>query len=86
MEGKKEEKKERIMPSLAATTSALARKPCVRMHFVRTNFLLPIELLLGTCIQESTIICMPITTCIKQHMTAVRLGLFCHGIVLEILL
>ena len=26
------------MPSLVATTSALARKTCVRMHFVRTNY------------------------------------------------
>ena len=25
------------MPSLVATTSALARKPCVRTHYVRTN-------------------------------------------------
>ena len=31
------EKEERIMPSLVATTSALARKPCVRTHYVRTN-------------------------------------------------
>ena len=26
------------MPSLVATTSALARKPCVSTHYVRTNF------------------------------------------------
>ena len=25
------------MPSLVATTSALARKTCVRTHFIRTN-------------------------------------------------
>ena len=37
MEGKKKEEKERIMPSLVATTSALARKPCVSTHYVRTN-------------------------------------------------
>ena len=27
------------MPSLVATTSALARKPCVSTHYVRTNIL-----------------------------------------------
>ena len=35
VEGKKEEGK--IMPSLGATTSALALKPCVRTHYIRTN-------------------------------------------------
>ena len=34
---KKKEKERRIMPSLVATTSALARKPCVSIHYVRTN-------------------------------------------------
>ena len=34
----KEEEKERIMPSLVATMSALARKPCVRAHYVRNNY------------------------------------------------
>ena len=33
--GRKEE--ERIMPSLVAITSALARTTCVRTHYVRTN-------------------------------------------------
>ena len=28
------------MPSLVATTSTLARKPCVRTHYVRTNIFL----------------------------------------------
>ena len=41
MEGKKKKKKEkeeeRIMPCLVATTSVLARKPCVSTHYVRTN-------------------------------------------------
>ena len=36
MERKKKEK-ERIMPILVATTSALARTTCVRTHFFRTN-------------------------------------------------
>ena len=36
MEGKKEEERKR-MPSLVSTMSALARTPCVRMHYVRTN-------------------------------------------------
>ena len=38
-EGKrrKRKKEERIMTSLVATTSALARKPCVSTHYVRTN-------------------------------------------------
>ena len=31
------QKERRIMPSLLATTSALARKPCVHTHYVRTN-------------------------------------------------
>ena len=42
VEGKKErrkKKKERVMPSLVATTSALARTTCVRKHYVRTNSL-----------------------------------------------
>ena len=30
-------KEERIMPSLVATTSALASTTCVRTHYVRTN-------------------------------------------------
>ena len=34
---KEERKKERIMPSLVATTSTPARKPFVRTHYVRTN-------------------------------------------------
>ena len=39
MEGKKKkkERRRRIMPSLVANTSALARKRCVRTHYVRTN-------------------------------------------------
>ena len=40
VEGKKKKKTEeegRIMPSLAATTSALARTTCVRTHFVSTK-------------------------------------------------
>ena len=36
VEGKKK-KKERIMPSLVATTSTPARKPFVRTHSARTN-------------------------------------------------
>ena len=34
---KKKKEEERIMPSLVATTSALAWKPCVSTHYVRTN-------------------------------------------------
>ena len=39
MHGKKKEEKEkeRIMPSLVATTSTPARKTFVRTHYVRTN-------------------------------------------------
>ena len=38
VEGKrKKEEEERIMPSLVATTSALARKLCVSTHYVRTK-------------------------------------------------
>ena len=37
-ERRKKKKKERIMPSLVATTSALTRKPCVRTHYVCTNY------------------------------------------------
>ena len=37
---KERKKKERIMPSLVATTSALARKLCVSTHYVRTNKLI----------------------------------------------
>ena len=37
MEGKKKKKERRIMPSLVATTSALALKPCVPTHYVRTK-------------------------------------------------
>ena len=41
---KKEIKKERrIMPSLVATTSALAQKPCVRTHYVRTNMVISLR-------------------------------------------
>ena len=40
VEGKKEEE-ERIMPILVATTSALAWKPCVSTHYVRTNIVFP---------------------------------------------
>ena len=36
---KKKERRRRIMPSLVATTSTLARTKCVRTHFVRTNSL-----------------------------------------------
>ena len=35
-ERRRRKKERRIMPSLVATTSALARKMCVRTHFVRT--------------------------------------------------
>ena len=38
VEGKRKE--ERIMQSLVATMSALARKPCVRTHYVRTKKLI----------------------------------------------
>ena len=38
--GRKKERRRRIMPSLVAATSALARKMCVRTHFVRTNYCL----------------------------------------------
>ena len=31
------------MPSLVATTSALARKPCVSTHYVRTNYCVQAE-------------------------------------------
>ena len=38
VEGRKKKKEEeRIMPSLVATTSAPAWKPCVSTHYVRTN-------------------------------------------------
>ena len=37
VEGKRRKKERRIMPSLVATTSAPARKPFVRTHYVRTN-------------------------------------------------
>ena len=37
---KERKKKERIMPSLIATTSALASTTCVRTHYVRTNVLI----------------------------------------------
>ena len=37
VEGRKKKEKRRIMPSLVATTSALACKTCVRTNFVRTN-------------------------------------------------
>ena len=36
-EKRKKKKKERIMPSLVATTSTLAPTTCVRTHYVRTN-------------------------------------------------
>ena len=36
-EDRKKKRKRRIMQSLVATTSALARKPCVSTHYVRTN-------------------------------------------------
>ena len=36
-EERKKKKERRIMPSLVATTSALAQKPCVCTHYVRTN-------------------------------------------------
>ena len=39
VEAKKKKKQERIMPSLVATTSALARTMCVRTHSIRTNSL-----------------------------------------------
>ena len=34
---RRRKRKRRIMPSLVATTSALARKPCMSTHYVRTN-------------------------------------------------
>ena len=36
VEGRRK-KERRMMPSLVATTSALARKPCVRTQYVYTN-------------------------------------------------
>ena len=33
------------MPSLVATTSTLARKPCVRKHYVRSNINVALMLL-----------------------------------------
>ena len=36
-ERRNRKKKERIMPSLGATTYALARKQCVSTYYVRTN-------------------------------------------------
>ena len=35
--GRRKKERKIIMPSLVATTSTLARKPCVRTHYVRTN-------------------------------------------------
>ena len=50
VEGKKEEKEERrkrrIMPSLVATTSTPARKPCVSTHYVRTNNIIGVGLVI----------------------------------------
>ena len=50
VEERKRKKEERIMPSLVATTSALARTTCVRMHYVRTNERVFIYCLKSVCL------------------------------------
>ena len=51
VEGKK---KEGIMPSLVATTSALSRTTCMRMRSVRTNFLLKERQIIRRPLEHST--------------------------------
>ena len=56
------------MPSLVATTSALARKPCMSTHYVRTNNCKHYKLYIYQCTYSHVLIYVDMYQCSCTHV------------------